>query len=104
MGAVAVDVNNVVEISAVGFRALHDALGEYGTQVFIDRYFDKRPRITAAEIAEILERAETKAKELDGTGIGDFTNERHEWPAQSFEEITARLMKAEAERLTKCPV
>jgi len=99
MGAVAVDVNDVVEVSAIGFRALHNALGEDGAQVFIDRYFDKRPRITAAEIADILERAEEKARELNGTGVGNFTKERHEWPAPSFEELTERLNKAEAERL-----
>ena len=104
MGAAAVDLNDVVKVSAVGLRALEDALGEDGTRVFIHQFFSvsrTRPRVTTARITEILEQAEAKTIELAATGVGDFTRERHERPARSFEEVTERLKKIEAARANK---
>lgn len=99
--AVAVDLHDVVQVSAVGLRALEEALGDDGTRVFIHQFFDVshiRPRVTTARIAEILEQAETKAKELAGTGVGDFTEERYERQQLSFEEVTEKLIRADAAR------
>ena len=102
MGAtVAIDLNDVVAVNAAGLRALSNALGDEGARVFIRQYTNEnnvRPRITASQIAEILEQADTKAKALSATGVGDFTKERHERPDMPFEVISERLMKAEAER------
>jgi len=100
--AVAVDLRDIVQVSAVGLRALEEALGDDGTRVFIHQFFGvshTRPRMTTAQITEILEQAEAKAKELSANGVGNFTLERHELPEPSFEELTERLMNADAERL-----
>jgi hypothetical protein len=102
MGAIAIDLNNVVEVNNIGLRALNDALGEDGTRIFIGQYAKsnaercERQRVTTAQIAEILEDAKVTAKQLSASGFGDFTKERHERPEMSFENISERLMKAEA--------
>jgi len=86
-------------INAAGLRALSDALGDDGARAFIRQYTKEsrvRPRVTAAQIVEILERASAEA--LSATGVGDFTKERRERPDMPFEVISERLLKAEAER------
>jgi len=104
MGAtIAVDLNDVVAVNAVGLRALSDALGDDGARVFIRQYTQEshvRPRVTTAQIAEILERANAKASALSaaGVGVGDFTKERHERPDMPFEIIAERLSMAEAKQ------
>jgi hypothetical protein len=105
MGAVAVDLNNPIEVNTVGLRALNDALGEDGARFFIGQYWGygnrtdgkrERPRITVAQIVEVLERSIAKARELRGTGSGDFTKERHEQPEPSLEEVAAKTMRLNA--------
>jgi hypothetical protein len=100
MGTVAVDVSNMVEVNAIGFRALSDALGDDGARVFINQFKDlgrannnvARPRVATSRIADILERAEAEAEAGRGKGNGDATKEKYDCPQMSFEEVTERIM------------
>jgi hypothetical protein len=101
--AIAVDVNNAVEVNAVAFRVLSDNLGDDVTRAFINQFSsgnvrtgtntEQRPRVTASQIADILERARAKAKEGRGKGMGDYTKEKHKMPEPSLEEYTASIMR-----------
>jgi len=107
MGSVAVDVNNMVEVNAVGLRALSDALGDDGARIFINQFKDRshiadntnRPRVAASRIAVILEQAATTAEAGRGKGDGDATKEKYERHEQNFEEVTAELRKINAEMM-----
>jgi hypothetical protein len=55
-----------------------------------------RPRVTASEIANILEQARAKAEAGRGKGEGDATKEKRDRPKMTFEEVTARIMVADA--------
>jgi len=107
MGSVAVDINNMVEVNAVGLRALSDALGDDGARVFINQFKDRsriaddadaeRRRVAASRIAVILELAEAAAEAGRGKGDGNATKEKYERPEQSFDEVTAELWRVDAE-------
>lgn len=101
MGAIAVDINNMTEVNAVAFRVLSDTLGDDVTQAFIGQFNNGggRPRLTATQIADALESGKVRAAAMSasvGGGRGNFTKERHERPEPSFEELTARITKADA--------
>ena len=103
MGAInAVDINNMTEVNAVAFRVLSNALGDDVTKVFIGQFNNGggRPRLTASQIADALERGKARAAAMSasvGGGRGDFTKERHDRPEPTFEELTAQLRKVDAE-------
>jgi hypothetical protein len=90
-----IDLNDVVGVNAAGLRALSDALGDDGARVFINQF--NKPRLTALQIADALERGKARAA---ANGMGrpgrDFTTERHEQSQKSFEEVTERIMAADA--------
>jgi len=74
MSAVALETRrlaNPVELRMAGLRALNDALGYNMAQEFMS---------------------------LNFAGSGDFTRERHEQPERSFEEVTADILRLDAER------
>jgi hypothetical protein len=107
MGAVTVDINNMMNVNAVGFRALSDALGDDGTRVFINQFKDRNhhadnanhTRVTASRMAAILERAATDAEAGRGKGDGDATKEKYDRPNIPFEEATEQIRIADmAER------
>lgn len=103
MGAV-VDINNMMDVNAVAYRVLSDALGDDGTQAFIGQFRGNnarngRPRLMASQIADALERGKAKAAAASASvngGSGDFTVDRHKRSARSFEEVTERIMKTDA--------
>jgi len=103
MGAM-IDINNMVEVNTVAYRVLSDALGDDGTQAFIDQFNggnarNGHPRLTASQFAGALERGRARAAAMSASvngGHGDFTAERHNRPSLSFEEITEQIMKTDA--------
>jgi len=77
------DITSPIEIRAAGMRALREALGADGAQLFIDQYFGGRGDYTA----EKQGRLPMTVAELDALEelykIGDFTNEGNEIPEES---------------------
>ena len=67
---VVIDASNPIELRKAGLRALSNALGYEGAQEFMKLSFG---------------------------GSGDFTKEKYERPERSFEEVTAELLKLDAE-------
>ena len=63
--ATVINLKNPIEVREAGLKALNTALGYEGARAFIDQY----------------------------EGNGDFTAEKYNRPAQSFEDITVRIKK-----------
>jgi hypothetical protein len=100
MGTIAIDLNNTAAVITAGRRVLVDALGADGARVFLNSYpkeGSKQPRITDAEMAEIMAEAEAEIEALSPYGFGDYTAEKYELPELSQEELSASFRKREAE-------
>jgi hypothetical protein len=78
--------------------------------VFINQFnngdvgFRNRPRLTASQIADALERGKARAAAMSasvGGGRGNFTEDRHKRRPMSFEEITERITKADEIELAR---
>jgi hypothetical protein len=81
-----------------------------GLVVFINQFnngdvrFSSRPRLTASQIADALERGKARAAAMSasvGGGCGNFTEDRHTRQPMSFEEITERITKADEIELAR---
>jgi len=103
MGAITVDVNDMVGINAAAFRVLSDTLGNDATRAFISQFNNdcgrvtaNRSHVTASQIADILEQARAEAIAGRGKGTGDYTKEKYEEPEPSFEEYTAAIMRRQS--------
>jgi hypothetical protein len=100
MGTVAIDLNNTAAVITAGRRVLVDALGADGARVFLNSYQKeggKLPRITDAEMAEIMAEAEAEIEVLSPHGFGDYTAEKYDRPEPSQKELFTSFRKREAE-------
>jgi len=105
MGAtLTVDVNNMTDVNEAVFRLLGDNLDDRVTQAFIGQFnngnvrTDGRPRLTASQIADAIMRGKERAAAMSASvngGCGNFTEDRHNKPERSFEEITERITVAD---------
>jgi len=64
------NVRNPIEVRKAGLHALNRELGYEGTQAFMSLHFE---------------------------GVGDWTEDRHHQPEESFEDFMSRIEQADAE-------
>ncbi|MDR3012499.1 MAG: hypothetical protein LBU70_04740 [Chitinispirillales bacterium] len=102
MALMTVDVNDMVGVNAAAFRVLSDNLGDDATRAFISQFKNssirdtgERSRVTASQLADILENARAEAEAGRGKGSGDATKEKYERPQMTFEEVSRRIMAAD---------
>jgi hypothetical protein len=107
---VAVDVNDIVSVNTACFRALSDTVGDDVTRAFISQFNNgdirsgERPRLTASQIADALERGKTRAAAMSasvGGGHGNFTADRHKRQPMSFEKVTERITETDKVELAR---
>jgi hypothetical protein len=74
------------------------AVGDDVTRAFINQFnndnvrADIRPRMTASQFADALERGKARAAAASG-GNGNFTEDRHKLSGMTHEEISAGIKK-----------
>lgn len=62
-----------------------------------------RPRLTAAQIADAIEQGKAEAARLNasvGGGCGNFTEDRHNFPGMTNDEVFAGIMRLQAQSAT----
>lgn len=109
MATIAIDVNDVVGMNATILKTLNEQFGENVTTAFISQYEKPhvrsdtghpRPRLTTAQIAAALEHGKAESARLNAsvTGHGDFTQERHERPSRTHDEVWADIQRIQTAR------